>query len=70
MDTRIGTCSECGGPVVVQSYTDNATPHCLRCGAIPRLPVIPMQRPPQRTKLPYLDDIWMGARKLPWGAGG
>lgn len=48
MDNRIGTCSECGGAVVVPMYSVNPTPHCEHCGAIPMAPhgpVIPMRRP-------------------------
>jgi len=51
MENRIGTCSECGGAVVVCQYSDFPTPHCVRCGAIPvasKLPVIPMERPGSR----------------------
>lgn len=50
MEDRIGTCSLCGGPVVVPCMMVNPTPHCRRCGAIPVTPhgpVIPMQ-PPER----------------------
>lgn len=46
MDTRIGTCSECGGAVVVPPMMVHPTPHCIRCGAIarhPHGPVIPME---------------------------
>lgn len=60
MDRRIGTCGECGGPVVVSEYSDNSTPHCQRCGAIPKsaaLPVIPMQpRMPRPAHLTWIED--------------
>lgn len=49
MENRIGTCSICGGPVVVPAMMIHSTPHCLSCGAIarnPHGPVIPMERTP------------------------
>lgn len=69
MDTRVGTCSECGGPVVVPSMMVNPTPHCLRCGAIarnPHGPVIPMEpepsvnlrpRMPRPVHLTWVEDV-------------
>lgn len=56
MENRIGTCSICGGPVVVPCYMIYPTPHCDRCGAIPANPhgpVIPMRQPP-----PVQEDRW------------
>lgn len=61
MEDRIGTCSLCGGPVVVPAMMVYPTPHCRRCGAIPavpQLPVIPMKRPQEGTRQPYMEDIW------------
>ncbi len=52
MMDRIGTCSLCGGPVVVPCHMVNPVPHCERCGAIPKVPhgpVIDMERPIKRT---------------------
>lgn len=46
--TRIGTCSLCGGSVVVPEYAIHPVPHCDRCGAIakvPHGPVVEMERP-------------------------
>lgn len=48
---RIGTCSNCGGPVIVSDDAVHPVPHCASCGAIPKtpyvppLPVIPMEVP-------------------------
>lgn len=65
MDTRIGTCSECGGAVVTSGYM-NAV-HCIKCGAIPRgAPgVIPMRQPsvnlrprmPRPAHLTWIEDM-------------
>jgi hypothetical protein len=42
METPIGTCSECGGPVVVPDHDAwNPTPHCAHCGAVARNPYGP-----------------------------
>lgn len=35
---RVGTCSGCGGPVIVPNGAVNPTPHCERCGAIAKAP--------------------------------
>lgn len=51
MEPAIGTCSECGGPVIVPSMMVNPVPHCQRCGATaakPHGPVIPMTKPPAK----------------------
>jgi hypothetical protein len=68
MNTRIGTCSECGGPVIVPAMMVNPTPYCDSCGAIARnpQPVIPMQ-PQREWKLPetrwrLTDEQWDGVR--------
>lgn len=45
MEQVIGTCSECGGPVVLPSFMVNPYPVCKRCGAAAQAaygPVIPM----------------------------
>lgn len=62
MEDRVGTCSLCGGPVVMPSMMVHATPHCLSCGAIaknPHGPVIPMERPrmPRPKHLTWIEDI-------------
>jgi len=54
MDSRIGTCSICGGPVIVPAMMVNPVPHCANCGAIaqnPHGPIIPMQ--PRRDPINY-----------------
>lgn len=46
MDNRVGTCSLCGGPVVLPSMMLHPVPCCARCGAQaknPHGPVIPME---------------------------
>lgn len=73
MEDRIGTCSLCGGPVVVPSMMVNPTPHCAQCGAIPVTPhgpVIPMQQPltPRGDKpghWPQHHDIYRGQKSEP-----
>jgi len=45
--TLIGSCSECGGPVIVPSLMVDPVPCCRRCGATmrhPHGPVVPMRR--------------------------
>lgn len=51
----IGTCSECGGPVVLPSHSVRPVPTCERCGATALRPygaVIPMS-PRERDISPY-----------------
>ena len=53
VDQRIGTCSECGGPVVVPNMMVNPVPYCRECGAVminPHGPVIPMQPKKNKSK--------------------
>lgn len=38
MDNRIGTCSLCGGPVVMPAMMVNPVPCCQHCGAHPKHP--------------------------------
>lgn len=48
MDNCIGTCSICGGPVIMPSMMVNPVASCQQCGAHPRNlhgPVIPMENP-------------------------
>lgn len=56
MTNRIGTCSLCGGPVSVSQYSVDMTPHCEHCGAMPKLPVIPMIRPVSKQEDTIPDD--------------
>lgn len=52
MDNRIGTCSICGGPVVMPTMMVNPIACCQQCGAHPTQPhgaVIPMT--PRRTTI-------------------
>lgn len=54
MDRRVGTCSECGGPVVMPSMAIDPVPSCKQCGATmrnPHGPVIPMEK--RDTDNPY-----------------
>lgn len=42
----IGTCSICGGQVVIPLYIHKVgpiTPYCIKCHATPKKPVIPME---------------------------
>lgn len=51
MENRIGTCSICGGAVVMPNMMVNPVPHCTGCGAYarnPHGPVIPMERPKEQ----------------------
>lgn len=54
MQETIGTCSLCGGPVVIPTLWWGVvppTPMCAKCGAVQRQsygPVIPMERPAPR----------------------
>jgi hypothetical protein len=71
METPIGTCGECGGPVVVPTMMVNPTPHCARCGAVARNPYGPRVEmepgsPRERTRGVH-EMKW--ARKLPWYLG-
>lgn len=49
MNTTIGTCSSCGGPVQIPAYWGGImppTPQCAKCGATPKEPfgrIIPMK---------------------------
>lgn len=65
MKERIGTCSLCAGPVVVSEGSDHPIPHCQRCGATQKLPVLQMEQPSHR--LPYLEDIRGSRPSLPPG---
>ena len=56
MDRRVGTCSECGGPVVMPSMMVNPVACCQQCGAQmrnPHGPVIPMEHREGRDSHPY-----------------
>lgn len=35
MDTIVGTCSICGGPVKIPALCVDPRPSCSRCGAVP-----------------------------------
>lgn len=45
MSTHIGTCSICGGRVVTSEGADHDTPYCEGCCAIPKKPLMQMERP-------------------------
>lgn len=64
MTDRIGTCSLCGGPVVVSGYLSSA--HCDHCGALPvtlpQRPVIPMTPAPRMPRPAHL--TWVEDGKL------
>ena len=52
MEPVIGTCSECGGPVVLPSMMVHPVPTCQKCGATKREPygpVIPMKPAGERS---------------------
>lgn len=53
MSIPIGTCSNCGGPVVVPSMMINPVRHCERCGATARHPYGPVidMVPPKKKEL-------------------
>jgi hypothetical protein len=56
MSKAIGTCSRCGGPVVVPTQMVHPVPCCQSCGATPRDahgPVIQMEGGGARTGDPY-----------------
>lgn len=71
MNITIGTCSICGGPVVVSppwhGGTAPSTPTCSNCGATrtqphgPVIPMTPQPAPPQPYKVgdfpPFIPDI-------------
>jgi hypothetical protein len=51
MDNVIGTCSLCGGPVVLPSMMVHPVAHCQKCGARqkqPHGPVVPMEKPAEQ----------------------
>jgi hypothetical protein len=57
-DKTVGTCSICGGPVVVPTFywsTIPPVPTCSQCGATPAHPahgpIIKMQRNPNQVRL-------------------
>lgn len=68
METIIGTCSRCGGPVSMPGFMVNPVPYCKRCGAIarqPHGPIIPMVSSEQKAPV--------GTASLPadyWGLAG
>lgn len=60
MNAPIGKCNLCGGWVGVEATSTTGTPHCFSCGAIPRVPIIEMERPRKETRQPYMEDIMRG----------
>jgi rRNA maturation protein Nop10 len=69
MDNRVGTCSKCGGPVVVPLMMIHPTPHCQQCGAIaknPHGPRIEMDEPKSQPK----GEVLWGGYPLTWGDEG
>lgn len=58
METPIGTCSECGGPVIMPAMMVNPTPYCRDCGAIARQPYGPV--------IPMMPKPWVERRSV-WG---
>lgn len=60
VEQPIGTCSECGGPVVLPSMSVDPVPYCRRCGATKRQPygpVIPMEPRKRRRSTPSPYDL-------------
>jgi hypothetical protein len=62
MTDRIGTCSQCGGPITDE--TPSIQKHCNRCGAIavppgtygPVVPMQPAPRMPRPSHLTWIED--------------
>ena len=68
MNTTVGTCGNCGGPVRVPAAwyaTIPPTPTCAHCGATAKAnhgPVLPMEQP-KRTP-PGIDELWIPRFRL------
>ena len=67
MNTIIGTCDICGGPVKMPTMMVDPIPSCVRCGATakqPYGPLVEMEPPPQKNKIarfwdgPDFEDLW------------
>jgi hypothetical protein len=67
MNNVIGTCSLCGGPVVVPSMMINPVALCSRCGAARKTsygPVIPMEPPSPARRYVDSDDPSCGPGRM------
>ena len=67
METRIGTCSLCNGPVIVDPMTISQTPHCKGCGAVKSnpWPTIEMDPKPRSVVAGAEHPSWYPESK-PW----
>jgi hypothetical protein len=58
----VGTCSNCGGNVVVPTFyysTHTPIPTCEKCGYTAKAsgPVIPMEKPPSPPRLSKIEEM-------------
>lgn len=65
MNTTVGTCGNCGGPVQVPAaWYATIPPTCAHCGATAKTdhgPMLPMNEP--KRKAPGVGELWCATKR-------